>query len=68
MPPYSPVEKKRQGVFSDKVKGNGQSNQLPTILLFMEKPRDIKREQIKALIEKMKQEGKPIDWAVAVLC
>ena len=55
-------------MFSDKVKGNGQSNQLPTILLFMEKPRDIKREQIKALIEKMKQEGKPIDWAVAVLC
>ena len=25
-------------------------------------------QQIKALIEKMKQEGKPIDWATAVLC
>ena len=29
---------------------------------------DKKKEQIKALIEKMKQEGKPIDWATAVLC
>jgi len=27
-----------------------------------------KKEQIKALIEKMKLEGKPIDWATAVLC
>ena len=27
-----------------------------------------KREQIKALIEKMKREGKTIDWATAVLC
>ena len=26
------------------------------------------KEQLKALIEKMKQEGKPIDWATAVLC
>jgi len=34
----------------------------------MENSRDIKREQIKALIEKMKQEGKPIDWATAVFC
>jgi len=34
----------------------------------MEQPKDIKREQIKALMEKMKQEGKPIDWATAVLC
>ena len=67
MPPYSPVEKKRQGVFSDKVKGNGQSNQLPTILFIMDMS-DKKKEQIKALIEKMKQEGKPIDWATAVLC
>ena len=67
MPPYSPVEKKRQGVFSDEVKGNGQSNQLPTILFIMDMS-DKKKEQIKALIEKMKQEGKPIDWATAVLC
>jgi hypothetical protein len=29
---------------------------------------DKKKEQIRALIEKMKQEGKPIDWATAVLC
>jgi hypothetical protein len=29
---------------------------------------DKKKEQIKALIEQMKQEGKPIDWATAVLC
>ena len=27
-----------------------------------------KKEQIKALIEKMKREGKPIDWTIAVLC
>ena len=54
-------------MFSDKVKGNGQSNQLPTILFIMDMS-DKKKEQIKALIEKMKQEGKPIDWATAVLC
>ncbi len=29
---------------------------------------DKKKDQIKALIEKMKQEGKPIDWATIVLC
>ena len=29
---------------------------------------DKKKEQIKALIERMKQEGKPIDWATVVLC
>ena len=29
---------------------------------------DKKKEQIKALIEKMKHEGKPIDWATIVLC
>jgi hypothetical protein len=34
----------------------------------MEQPNDTKREQIKALMEKMKQEGKPIDWAAIVLC
>jgi len=27
-----------------------------------------KREQIKTLLEKMKREGGPIDWATAVLC
>ena len=55
-------------MLSDKIKGNGQTNHLPTIFLFMEKPSDIKREQIKALIAKMKQDGKPIDWATIVLC
>ncbi len=34
----------------------------------MEQTRNVKREQIKALTEKMKQEGKPIDWATIVLC
>jgi hypothetical protein len=34
----------------------------------MEQPKDIKREQIKALMEKMKQDGKSIDWATIVLC
>ena len=34
----------------------------------MEQPKDIKREQMKALIEKMKLEGKPIDCAAIVLC
>ena len=34
----------------------------------MENTRDIKQEQMKALIEKMKQEGKPIGWATIVLC
>ena len=55
-------------MLSDKVKGKGQTNHLPTILLFMEQPKDTKREQIKALMEKMKKEGKPIDWATIVLC
>ena len=49
-------------------KGNGQTNHLPTFFLFMEQPKDTKREQIKALMEKMKKEGKPIDWATIVLC
>lgn len=48
-------------------KGNGQTNHLPTILSIMDMT-DKKKEQIKALIEKMKQEGKPIDWATVVLC
>lgn len=34
----------------------------------MDELTDKKREQIKALLEKMKHEGKPIDWATAVLC
>ena len=54
-------------MFSDKVKGNGQTNHLPTIFFIMDIA-DKKKEQIKALIEKMKREGKPIDWATAVLC
>ena len=29
---------------------------------------DKKKDQNKALIEKMKQEEKPIDWATIVLC
>ena len=29
---------------------------------------DKKKEQIKALVERMKREGKPIDWATFVLC
>ena len=55
-------------MLSDKVKGHGQTNHRPTIVLFMEQPKDTKREQIKALMEKMKQEGTPIDWATIVLC
>jgi hypothetical protein len=55
-------------VLPDKVKGNGQTNHLPIIFLFMEQPKDIKREQLKALMEKMKQEGKTIDCATIVLC
>ena len=66
--PCTATSQERQSVLSDRVKGNGQTNHLPTIFLFMEQPKDIKREQIKALIEKMKQEGKPIDWATIVLC
>ncbi len=27
-----------------------------------------KKEQINDLIKKMKQEGKPVDWATVVLC
>ena len=49
-------------------KGNGQTNHLPTILYTMDSVTDKKKDQIKALIEKMKQEGKPIDWATIVLC
>jgi hypothetical protein len=34
----------------------------------MDSVTDKKKEQIKTLIEKMKQEGKPIDWVIVVLC
>jgi hypothetical protein len=34
----------------------------------MENITDHKKEQIKALVEKMKRDGKPIDWATIVLC
>jgi hypothetical protein len=57
--PCAPTSQERQSVLSDKVKGNGQTNHLPTIFLLMDTAdKDIKREQIKALMEKMKQEGK----------
>ena len=52
----------------DKVKGNGHTNHLPTIFITMDSVTDKKKDQIKVLIEKMKQEGKPIDWATKVLC
>ena len=50
------------------MRGNGESNDRRTVFPIMEQPKDIKREQIKEQIEKMKQEGKPIDWATIVLC
>ena len=34
----------------------------------MDSMTDKKKEQIKALVERMKREGKPIDWAAIVLC
>ena len=34
----------------------------------MDSVTDKKKEQIKTLIEKMKQEGKPIDCVIVVLC
>ena len=37
-------------------------------VMIMDSVTDKKKDQIKALIEKMKQEGKPIDWATIVLC
>ncbi len=37
-------------------------------VMIMDSVTDKKKDQIKALIEKMKQEGKPIDWAIIVLC
>ena len=52
----------------DKVKGNGQTNHLPTIFITMDSVTYKKKDQIKVMIEKMKQEGKPIDWATIVLC
>lgn len=36
--------------------------------MIMDSVTDKKKDQIKALIEKMKQEGEPIDWATIVLC
>ena len=49
-------------------KGNGQSNQLPTNLLDMEEMNDHKKEQIRTLMDKAKEDGKGIDWAKIVLC
>ena len=40
----------------------------PQFFMIMDSVTDKKMDQIKALIEKMKQEGKPIDWATIVLC
>ena len=48
-------------------KGNGQSNQLPTNLLAMEK-NNPKKEQIRRLMDKARKDGKTIDWAKVVLC
>ena len=48
-------------------KGNGQSNQLPTNLLAMEK-NNPKKEQIRRLMDKARKDGKTIDWARVVLC
>jgi len=48
-------------------KGNGQSNQLPTNLLAMEK-NNPKKEQIRRLMDKTRKDGKTIDWAKVVLC
>ena len=50
-----------------KYKGNGQSNQLPTNLLAMEK-NNPKKEQIRRLMDKARKDGKTIDWAKVVLC
>ena len=49
-------------------KGNGQSNQLPTNPLDMEEMNDQKKEQIRKLMDKAKEDGKEIDWAKIVLC
>ena len=59
--PCAATSQERQGVLPDKVKGNGQTNHLPTIFITMDSVTDKKKDQIKVLIEKMKQEGKPID-------
>ena len=53
---------------STEYKGNGQSNQLPTNLLDMEEMNDQKKEQIRKLMDKAKEDGKEIDWAKIVLC
>ena len=50
------------------ITGNGQSNQLPTNLLDMEEMNDQKKEQIRKLMDKAKEDGKEIDWAKIVLC
>jgi hypothetical protein len=58
-------------------KGNGQTRlwslarartTWPQFFLIMDSVTDKKKDQIKALMERMKQEGKPIDWATIVLC
>ena len=59
--PCAATLQERQSVLPDKVKGNGQTNHLPTIFITMDSVTDKKKDQIKVMIEKMKQEGKPID-------
>ena len=51
-----------------KQKVTGSLTNCPYFIISMDNLTENKREQIKALIEKMKREGKPIDWATAVLC
>lgn len=46
----------------------GRLTTCPQFFMIMDSVTDKKMDQIKALIEKMKQEGKPIDWATIVLC
>ena len=58
----------RNTEFATDTKVTGGLTNLPQKTQNMDDISNKKKEQIKALIEKMKKEGKPIDWAVAVLC
>ena len=50
------------------LKATGRLTTCPQFFMIMDSVTDKKKDQIKALLEKMKQEGKPIDWATIVLC
>ena len=50
------------------LKATGRLATCPQFFITMDSVTDKKKEQIKTLIEKMKQEGKPIDWVIVVLC